>query len=288
MLEKKSLKIKHNKKRNTAFLYEVLVKELTKCVVEKDSARKNAVLSICKQHFSSGTMLKRELDLYKEVRSSANMEKDIAEKVLQETKRQYLALDKQKIFSEQSKLINKINKALGTSVYSNFVPEYKNIATVAQIFGDSLPPKEKVLLETKLVEKMCMNPEEKQQDNLKPIDNLTYKLFVKKFNEQYSGELLTEQKSLLTKFITSFSDNGLELKIFLNEEIGRIKESLNSAVIKNKEIASDIQIVKKTKALISLLETYRKKEIDDSMIKEVLKLQSLVNELNSEENKSGN
>ena len=34
-------KMKHNKKRNTAFLYEALVKELTKTVVEKDNNKKN-------------------------------------------------------------------------------------------------------------------------------------------------------------------------------------------------------------------------------------------------------
>ena len=30
------MKLKHNKKRNTAFLYEALVKELTKAIVNKD------------------------------------------------------------------------------------------------------------------------------------------------------------------------------------------------------------------------------------------------------------
>lgn len=288
MLEKKTLKIKHNKKRNTAFLYEVLMKELTKCVLEKNEAKKNAVLDICKQHFSAGTILKKELELFKEVNTSANLSKDIAEKVLQESKKQYLSLNKEKIFSEQSRVINKINKILGGSVYSNFVPEYKSIATVAQIFGDNLPPKEKVLLESKLVEKMCMNPEEKQKDNLKPIDNLTYKLFVKKFNEQYSSGLLTEQKTLLTKFITSFSDNGLELKIFLNEELGRIKDSINEAITSNSNIKSDKELVKKIKSFVMLIESYKSKEINESMIKEILKLQSLVGELTSEGNTGGN
>ena len=31
------MKLKHNKKRNTAFLFEALVRELTKSVVRKDS-----------------------------------------------------------------------------------------------------------------------------------------------------------------------------------------------------------------------------------------------------------
>ena len=31
--------MKHNKKRNTAFIYETLARELTKVIVEKDAAR---------------------------------------------------------------------------------------------------------------------------------------------------------------------------------------------------------------------------------------------------------
>ncbi len=34
------MKLKHNKKRNTAFLYEALVKELTKAVVNKEYRKK--------------------------------------------------------------------------------------------------------------------------------------------------------------------------------------------------------------------------------------------------------
>ena len=34
------IKFKHNKKRNSAFLYEVLVQELTKSIISKDLALK--------------------------------------------------------------------------------------------------------------------------------------------------------------------------------------------------------------------------------------------------------
>ena len=40
--------MKHNKKRNTAFLYESLVKELTKSVVRQLSERKIKIVQIIK------------------------------------------------------------------------------------------------------------------------------------------------------------------------------------------------------------------------------------------------
>ena len=58
-------KTRHNKKRNTAFIYEALVRELTKCVVAKDGNRKAAVVSIVREHFAKGSLLRQELELYK-------------------------------------------------------------------------------------------------------------------------------------------------------------------------------------------------------------------------------
>jgi len=43
------MKVKYNKKRNTAFLYETLVKELTKSIVNKDDGRKKEKIEIAKE-----------------------------------------------------------------------------------------------------------------------------------------------------------------------------------------------------------------------------------------------
>ena len=35
------MKFKHNKKRNTAFLYEVLIKEMAKATIERDKGKRD-------------------------------------------------------------------------------------------------------------------------------------------------------------------------------------------------------------------------------------------------------
>mgnify|MGYP004467903157 CR=1 FL=1 len=50
------MKLKHNKKRNTAFLFEVLVRELTKSVIQKRSDYGIKVSKIVKEHFGKGTL----------------------------------------------------------------------------------------------------------------------------------------------------------------------------------------------------------------------------------------
>ena len=55
--------MKHNKKRNTAFIYETLTRELTKAIVDKDSDRKETVLAIIKEGFGGDSTLARTFSL---------------------------------------------------------------------------------------------------------------------------------------------------------------------------------------------------------------------------------
>ena len=130
------MKFKHNKRRNTAFLFETLVRELTKTAIEKNEQKKKKIVSIIKEFFSKEKLLFKELQLYKTLLESGNMTKNKAEKILVESKKQYDRLSKKKIFSEQSKLISEINKSLSQNIYSNFVPQYKDLATIYQIFNE--------------------------------------------------------------------------------------------------------------------------------------------------------
>ena len=101
------------------------------------------------------------------------------------------------------------------------------------------------MLETKIVEGMTGVIEEQQ---MQPIDSITFTTFTKKFNEKYNGSLLREQKELLNHYISSFSHDELETKIYLNRELGRLKQSLSEAV-KVEEIANDPEMVNKTNAV---------------------------------------
>jgi len=76
----------------------------------------------------------------------------------------------------------------------------------------------------------------------------------------------------------SFNDNGIGLKIYLNEEIGRLKDCISESV-KNEEIKDDPEMIKKTKSVIELLEGFKSQVISRDIIKKVLKIQSLANEI---------
>lgn len=269
-------KHKHNKKRNTAFLFESLVKELTKSVLYQNQERQKVISNLIKEHFKKNSILDRELKLYKQIYETKQFPTNSAEKLIDQVKEEHKELNETEIFNEQSKLIAKINRMLGSEIYNNFVPNYKNIATISQIFNDNTPIKDKILLEQTVVNNLS---KKEQICEMKPVDNILYKTFAGKFNEKYSG-LLSEQKHLLSKFVSSFADDGLELKIFLNEEIERLKENVSTA-LKLDEISKDEQMKTKAEQVQTFLKTFKDaKEISKDMLEKILKIQQFVHEVN--------
>ena len=275
------MRLKHNKKRNTAFVYEALVRELTKSIVKNNKNKQSKIVSIIKEHFDGESILQEELQLYKSLYETKSMKKNTAEKVMTEAKKSYSVLDKSKIFKEQSALINKINKTLSNKIFTNFVPNYKSLATVYSIFNDKLPPKDRILLEEKVLEDMSGSIDQKTSTTIEPIDNIVYKTFVEKFNNKYSEKLLKNQKKVLTKYISSFSDNGIELKSFLNEEVHSLKNRLNDSKL-NVNINKDEKIVEKIDKVLGLFEIYKERAVDEEFLELVLKTQTLAEELEAE------
>ena len=114
---------------------------------------------------------------------------------------------------------------------------------------------------------------------MKPITNLSYKTFIKKYNNQYN-DLLEEQKQLLNHYIVSFSDDSLGLSIYLNEEIGRLKDVINSS-LDLEDVKGDPRMIEATSQVLKTIDEFKNNPINEGMIKKVLKIQNLAKEIQS-------
>jgi len=275
------MKIKHNKKRNTAFVYEALIREATVSIIKQDDLRKDKVFSIIKKHFNQDSLLYKDLECYRSLYEDTAPNQDIASKILLEVKAQKRLIDPDGLFKQQTALIHDVNKELTQETFNNFVPNYRCLATIQQILSVKASPKTRVMLESEIVKNMVVLKENK--DTMPTVDNLTYRQFVGKFNEKYDDKLLKEQKDLLTYYVTSFSDNSLQLKIFLNEEIGRLKKKLDEAK-RTSYIKEDEDMTNKTEKIISRLQGFSKQTINENVLLTVLKTQSLVQEIYNADN----
>jgi len=270
------MKFRHNKKRNSAFVYEALIREATVAIMKNDPPRKEIAVRLIKKHFKSGTALRKDLECYYSLYENQSLDRLTSEKILREAKIQKRLIDPSGLFKQQSALIRDVNTELSPAAFNNFVPNYKTLATIAQIFSDKISPKDQVILENVIVNNMGTLIAEQQVKM--PIDNVVYKSFVKKFNSKYEDELLDEQKELLGYYISSFMDNALQLKIFLNEEVDRLKAKLKEARSVD-EIKSDKEMLDKTNQVIEKLNSYSKETISEEVLMTVMRTQALVKEI---------
>lgn len=270
------MKSKHNKKRNTALIYESLMRHLTKSIISKNEQTKEKAITLVKEFFQKDTVMAKELELYKVLCETYDLKPHMAEKMVFETRKLHEDLDKKQLFIEQSEIIKRINQAFGKSFFSSFIPNYKTLATISQVFNTEVPTKKRLVLEESLVGKLSSNND--GESNLKTVDNLTFKTFIEKFNTEYSSTLFKEQSELLAKYISSFADNGIDLKVYLNEEVGRLKSVVKKS-LNMSEIQTDNNMVEKTKKVLEMLNDFRNEKVEKALVEKVLKVQALAREI---------
>lgn len=272
------MKPKHNKKRNTAFLFEALVREMTKAVVRGNKKKKTKVLKIIKEHFAKDKPLYKELQLYKSIYETNSVDHITAVRIVAECRNEHRQLDKKEVFKHQSFLISEVNKTVSPRIYNNFVPNYRALATIAQLFNDDTTAKNRVLLENNLIQSMT-SPLRTLKEK-KGMDDFTFKQYVKGFNEEYFS-LLTEQKTVLGLFI----NDRVALSSFLNEEIARLRNELNHG-LDSKELQDDNIMAENTKKIVQILDAMGKTKLTEQTIIDILKIQKLVNEIQSDDDKN--
>jgi len=270
------MKINHNKKRNTLFLYEALLREYTKAKIENDAEKLKEVKNLLIEFFSEGKVLKEELKIYKAVLDTENVDKDLAEKILSEAKRLYLGISQDSVFKQQSSMIAKVNRKLSPKFFSNYVPNYKNIATLQQIFGQKSDIPTRMLMERQVIEKMTLPKQTIEEINEK-IDKYVVHSFLNSFNKKYS-DLLENQKMLLKKYMITSEDDNTDFIIFMNEELENIQDKLDKAH-NLAEIKEDKDILNKLNEVKKRFKSLKEEEVDEKYLQKMLKFQKLVHEL---------
>jgi hypothetical protein len=271
------MKFRHNKKRNPAFIFEALTREFAKAKLHKDQEKLNRVKRVMQEVFNKDGLLYKQLRLYKALTETRDVDYLTAEKIIAEVHRVFSTFDKKALYDEQTTAIHKINHELAPTVFNHYVSNYKSLASAYQMFNDNtIGVKDRVLLERKIIQEM-VSPSVDQKEE-EPVDELVVKMFIKKFNNTF-GNLMTEQKTLISKYMGSLEDDDTELKIFVNEELERLKEELkeNMGI---EEFQADDSMKSKAGQVYSLLEGFRnKRTLQKNDLVFILKTQQLVKEI---------
>jgi len=217
----------HNKKRNVGVIYEVLVRYIAECMVEKKIDEKRIASRILKKYYSKGTEIFKEYRLFKSLVETTVSTDIVANSILIESKKAVKTFNEKKLNKEKSSLIREINYQLGTDkIYNIRIDDYKLYATIQTCLNEWKKPiaDNLVLLaeyENRLVNKLISLKESPNPyfDKMKDVDNFVVKLMAEKFNERYSSSLDEDQRSLLKNYV--FSNNHKAI----SDEMNQLKEN---------------------------------------------------------------
>lgn len=246
------MKVKHSKFRNTAILFELLVKQITQEVLS--NSNKNLSEKIIKEFFNSKKELAKELRLYNWITKEKFSNSDDAKLFLSEVLEERKKLDEAKLVKEKYNLIRTIkeNYELDKFLSSN-LQNYKLLASIYKVFESKTQGRKveirdfidsnNTILEHITAKKVSNKPQDKLYEEFKQQSEdlrlLTYKLLIETFNSKYSN-LDDSQKGLLREFINNVSNTSTFSK-FINEEAKKI---LISLISESKDITDRVTKIK--------------------------------------------
>lgn len=288
--------IKHSKFKNTGFIFELLVRQITSEIMSgKQNSKAEKILQ---EYFSGKKELSKELKLYQylinEKYNSENKAEKFVETVCEARKR----LDEQKLMKEKYNLIKEIKEAYDIDEFTkSSISNYKNLASIYKVFEatitkESFEPKDIVNSKFTIVENMINssieNKDKKLNDRVfeeykkqdEEVRMLSYKMLVENFNKKYNN-LSAGQKNLLKEYINNINNTG-KLKEYVNEEVNTLSEGLKEV---GSKISDKVTKIKLAETISNIRKIKSVKKLRESHLSALMMSYELLKELKESLNK---
>ena len=272
----------HNKKRNVGVIYEVLVRYIAECMVEKNNDNRRIASRILKKYYSPGTEIFKEYRLFKSLVETTVSTESVASSILQEAKKAAKNFDEKKLDKEKSSLIREINYQLGSdSIYNIRIDDYTLYATIQTCLNEwKKPVSDNILIlaeyENNVVNRLIATKESPNPcfDKMKDVDNFVVKIMAEKFNKRYRDTLDDTQRSLLRDYVFSNDHKSIALKM------NKLKEA--SLTRLNSYDTSSDYVMSKVNTVRQKITEQDFNSVNDGTVKRSLTLIQLMRQLESE------
>lgn len=285
--------MRHNKKRNTALLYEFLIRHVSRCLVESKNDEAAKTVALIKKYFRQGP-LKEELDLYNVVLKSTVKTPEYASRIVTEAVKESRKKNFYKIDKVKSKLISEINRNFNADkIFSCKVPHYVVYASLQNLFNAESGRKvfsesvERIKQQERITTYLLTEKDKKKTVTevlkLDPqYNSAVYNLVINKFNTRYKESLSEGQKRLLSKYAVSMvSQNNKIFAGALQKELTNIQESLTN--IADPKLCKDKDLMNKISECRKLAEQTDPSDVSSQNVVKVLRYMALVQEVQSDE-----
>ena len=287
------MQIKHSKYKNTAILFEILIKQITSDTLSGGDSK---AINILKKYFSH-TELGKEYRLYETITKAKNVSESKAATIIDTIIEASKKLNRNKLRKEKYNLVKEIKENYNIDEIFNIrIRDYKpyaSIYTLLELYNTdkSVDPQQiinnKIILLEHIIHPSVDSggvKDEILQELIsadKDVRILTYRILLDRFNEKYSG-LNSKQKQILREYIESV-DSTSKLKDFYNNEILNIEKTIfnYSKKIENKPVSIKLQEVLK---YIKVLDKHEK--VTEKHLVDLLQYHNLINELKNTHNEN--
>jgi hypothetical protein len=282
-------KIKHSKFKNTGFIFELLVRQITSEIM---SANKSIAEKILKEHFNSKKELSKELKLYQYLINEKYNSESKAEQFINTILEARKKIDEKKLTKEKYILIKEIKETYNLDEFiKSPISNYKTLASIYKIFEtvtseESFDPTDIVSSRFTIAENIInssiqnkdakvkdavLEEYRKQDDDLRAV---SYKLLVESFNSKYKN-LTEDQKGLLREYINNINNTG-KLNQYVNEEVTKLVDSLKEV---GSKISDKVTKIKLAETISNVRKIKSVKKIKEQHLSAMMMTYELLSEL---------
>lgn len=214
-------KLRHSKYKNTGFLFEILVRQITSDIISGTEAPVSERLLA--KYFNKNSELGKENALYQILVKEKQSDEGRADRIIDTVIGARRKLSEAKLRRQKFELVKEIKEHYPVDDFFRCKLEnYTTLASVYKVFENAISselyiPSDVLKSKTTIIEAILRVPNSnKKSDDVvleyfKTQDfrtrNLSYQLFIENFNKKYSG-LSLEQKELLKEYIINVSNTN--------------------------------------------------------------------------------
>lgn len=288
-------KLGHSKYKNTGFLFEILVRQITSDIIGSNS---NSVSErILAKYFNKKTELGKENALYQVLVKERSIDESKAERIIDAVIDARKKLNEKKLREEKYNLVREIKENYNVdNFFRTDLKSYKLLASIYKIFENAVSvelynPSHVSMAKTTIIESILDAPsntiteEDAVLQYFKTQDartrKLSYKLFLENFNKKYSN-LSPEQKDLLREYILNVSNTN-SLRETTNKYVDNVVSELNQLLYDVDESVTRIKLKETIKQLKNIKHG---KIVKESQLSALMLSFELIKEIKNVTNKS--
>jgi hypothetical protein len=288
-------KIKHSKFKNTGFIFELLVRQITSEIM---SSNNSVAEKILKENFNSKKELSKELKLYQYLINEKYNSESKAEQFINTICEARKRLDENKLTKEKYNLIKQLKETYNIDEFiKSPVSNYKTLASIYKMFEvssteEQYDPTDIVssrftiaenIINTSIqnkdskIKNAVLEEYKKQDEDLRAI---SYKFLVENFNKKYKN-LTSDQKGLLREYINNINNTG-KLNAYVSEEVSKLVGGLKEV---GSKITDKVTKIKLAETIANIRKIKSAKRVKEEHLSAMMMTYELLGELKNSLNK---